>query len=469
MDQLSSLSFTDPREPLLTLLPRCTALTKLVLVDFTTVTERGWHALAECSKTLRVLKLEETPFVTDEQMALVLANATKLEKLALRNLVGVRGECLQRSNFAVLRDLRLASCCANDVALRDAVARAPLLERLWLLGGTGWSADLFKTIACVCRRLRCLAVACGHREEVLAGAYWLARVISLQQLRVIFPAQFADTLAPLMRYPQLHALEFHAVSSKVVPVLTRALANMPSLADLQVPQCLMADEDVAAVLGAGLPLATLLLTISGTPTRALDLLRQCRALCSCALTNARYEMIATPQYPPPTRRKVLNAFEQLNTPAGMRQTCRAVANFIAPLSQRTKYAFLVFFGDAWSFQLLMLLLNRGYQVVCGVVMSAFDESAREQFPVLRDEGLFEGVFWVTMDLNDPLQLKRDVAAITPHLHCIIPIYPLSRSCTPVAGAPSPFKAVQYGFGDSASLKEGEGRCHAKWKSFRSSD
>jgi hypothetical protein len=105
VDHLTSLSFSDPREALLTLLPRCTALTKLTLVDFTTITEIGWRGLAECASTLRELKLVDVPYATDAQMELVFEKVQKLEKLVLRNLVAVRGECLRRAAFSSLREL----------------------------------------------------------------------------------------------------------------------------------------------------------------------------------------------------------------------------------------------------------------------------------------------------------------------------------------------------------------------------
>ena len=105
VDHLTSLSFSDPREALLTLLPRCTALAQLSLMDFTTITESGWRGLAECASTLRELKLVDVPYATDAQMELVFEKAQKLEKLVLRNLVAVRGECLRRATFSSLREL----------------------------------------------------------------------------------------------------------------------------------------------------------------------------------------------------------------------------------------------------------------------------------------------------------------------------------------------------------------------------
>ncbi len=106
VETLTSVTFSDPREALLTLLPRCTALTKLALTDFTTITEPGWQALAACMGSVRVLKLIDVPYVTDAQMALVLQRALRLEKLEMRNLVAVQGECLRVANLSSMRALR---------------------------------------------------------------------------------------------------------------------------------------------------------------------------------------------------------------------------------------------------------------------------------------------------------------------------------------------------------------------------
>jgi hypothetical protein len=105
---------------------------------------------------------------------------------------------------------------------------------------------------------------------------------------------------------------------------------------------------------------------------------------------------------------------------------------------------VVFSGNAWSFRLLISLLSRGYQVICGVVMGAFEDVAHELFPVLRDEGLFEGVFWLTLDVDNMAQLRHDVAAITPQLHCVIPVY--TWQCG--------LKAVSGNFRDTPTLKSG---------------
>ncbi len=113
----------------------------------------------------------------------------------------------------------------------------------------------------------------------------------------------------------------------------------------------------------------------------------------------------------------------------------------------------MFFGDPWSFRLLVSLLNRGYQVICGVVASAFDATARSLYPVFRDEGLFEGVYWVTLDLDDAMQLQRDVTAITSRLHCIVPCYPASRAVDEKTSAVM-FKFARVPFLDTAALKEG---------------
>jgi hypothetical protein len=40
VDHLATLAFSDPREPLLTLLPRCRSLKKLTLMDFTNITDQ---------------------------------------------------------------------------------------------------------------------------------------------------------------------------------------------------------------------------------------------------------------------------------------------------------------------------------------------------------------------------------------------------------------------------------------------
>ncbi len=103
------------------LLPRCSALCKLVLVDFTCITEEGWEAFAECSRTLQVLKLVDVPYASDEQMAKVLEKACKLEKLVLRNLVALRGECLKSANFSLLRDLRQVAFFSGPLFARTSL------------------------------------------------------------------------------------------------------------------------------------------------------------------------------------------------------------------------------------------------------------------------------------------------------------------------------------------------------------
>jgi hypothetical protein len=59
----------------------------------------------DCASTLSELQLIDVPYVTDVQMELVLEKAEGLEKLVLRNLVALRGECLRRARFSSLREL----------------------------------------------------------------------------------------------------------------------------------------------------------------------------------------------------------------------------------------------------------------------------------------------------------------------------------------------------------------------------
>jgi hypothetical protein len=445
VEHLFRLSFSDPRDALLTFLPRCTALAHLSLHDCTGVSARGWAALAECVSSVRVLKLVDAPLVTDEEMGTILSRAPKLEKLVLSNLAGVRGVCLRQSHLARLRQLRLTACCNDEESLQDAVSRAPLLESLHLSNMGGYSASLFRSLALGCRRFRVLSVAAGVlKASAMAGAHWIAKVPTLRSLRILFPQQLAEAVVPLLRASQLYSVELR--DSKVD---LGSFARLPSLSELLLPQCTTTQSDLVALLKSRPPLSRLVAFLNGPCDNPSAMLSCAPSLSYCLLQDPSFALIYTFGVAPTATKQAVSDFELLKTPAALRQSCRAIASLLAPLEARTKYACIVFFGDAWSFRLLVSLLNAGYQVICAVVESACDGAL---LSVFRDERLLEGVYWVPLNLADITQFQRDVAALTTHLHCVVPCYPNER--LPGESNFAGFRLARTTFGDTRGLKEG---------------
>jgi hypothetical protein len=84
--------------------------------------------------------------------------------------------------------------------------------------------------------------------------------------------------------------------------------------------------------------------------------------------------------------------------------------FLPPLDMRTKWAFLVWCDTPFSFEEIVTLIPNGYRVIVGLPST---HTVGEEFGVFsRHIAEKEGVYYLPMDVNNPVAFQKEVQKLT---------------------------------------------------------
>jgi hypothetical protein len=201
-----------------------------------------------------------------------------------------------------------------------------------------------------------------------------------------------------------------------------------------------------ALMRPSLPLAKVLLGLNpDVPEVAADrVCDECTSLTHLTLMGARNQK-RTPKELLPfliSRREYPEGFDLVKSKEGLRAVCSSVTDSLAHVV-RDKWALIVFFGDSFSIQLTISMLERGYNVICLCAEKMMETDESELYDCLRTESLLEGAHWLRCDLDHLANMCAQVRKLTTVLHALLLFYPFERVDKP--NGLFPFKNMEQDF------------------------